>query len=181
MKYALSGLTLLAMSVTLPAHAASLQDQLAAVAAAENSANAQQRAQDDARQAQYDREVRAERAQQARAAAASAERQRQRNAAAAAERSRMIAEQQADKKRDQNYEDEMRQLQIEQQKLALKRESARVARENEYIDQDLKSRAAHTDVVQSEADANRNISQGGKTLLQSEGEARVKKASSWFN
>ena len=163
------------------AQAATLQDQLAAVAAAENAGKAEEQSREDARQARLEAQARQERARQAKIAAAHAEKQRQREAVIAADKARAVAEYQADKKRDQSYEDELRQLEIEQRKLAIKREAARVARENEFIDQDLKSRAAHTDVVQSEADATRSLSQGGHDLLKSEGEARVKKASSWFN
>jgi len=169
------------LTATFSVQAASLQDQLAAVAAAENAGKAQEQSLEDARQARFDREAREEHARRARIAAASAERQRQRDAAAAAEKSRVLAENQADKKRDQSYEDELRQLELEQRKLALKREATRVAREDDYIDQDLKSRAARTDVIQSEADATRNLSQGGRDLMQSEGKAREKKAGSWFN
>ncbi len=86
-----------------------------------------------------------------------------------------------DKARDQSYEDELRRLEIQKQKLALAREEARVKRENEFIDQELKSKAAQTDVIQSHADANRNLSEGGRDLLQSEGKAREEKASGWFN
>ncbi|EFB9862418.1 hypothetical protein CV519_004464, partial [Escherichia coli] len=62
----------------------------------------------------------------------------------------------------------------------LQAKAARVQRENDFIEQELKERAAKTDVIQSEADANRNISTGSKDLLQSEGKAREKKASSWW-
>ncbi|MBS2146038.1 DUF5384 family protein, partial [Salmonella enterica subsp. enterica serovar 1,4,[5],12:i:-] len=86
-----------------------------------------------------------------RAAIASAERK--------AHRERVEAELKADKNRDQKYEDELRTLEIEKQKLALAREEARVKRENEFIDQELKNKAAQTDVIQSHADSNRNISE----------------------
>ena len=90
------------------------------------------------------------------------------------------AEAAIDKKRDQGYEDELRSLEIQKQKLALAREEARVKRENEYIDQELKHKAAQTDVVQSEADANRNISEGGRDLMKSTGKAEESKTKSWF-
>jgi hypothetical protein len=178
---AICSLVAISLTAVMKAEASSLQDQLAAVAAAENAGKAEERSQQDARQARIDAQARAERARQAKIAAASAERQREKNAAVAVEKSRQLAEYQSDKKRDQSYEDELRQLELEQRKLAIKREAIRVAREDEFIDQDLKSRAARTDVVQSEADATRNISQGGRDLMQSEGKAREKKASSWFN
>lgn len=69
----------------------------------------------------------------------------------------------------------MRQLEIQSRKLELERQAARAKRENDFIDQDLKSQAAKTDVIQSEADVNRNLSIGGKELMQSEGKSREKK------
>ncbi len=87
----------------------------------------------------------------------------------------------ADKKRDQSYEDELRSLEIQKQKLALAKEEARVKRENEFIDQELKHKAAQTDVVQSEADANRNMTEGGRDLMKSVGKAEENKSDSWFN
>ncbi|EKQ7520752.1 DUF5384 family protein, partial [Escherichia coli] len=91
------------------------------------------------------------------------------------------AEATADKKRDQSYEDELRSLEIQKQKLTLAKEEARVKRENEFIDQELKHKAAQTDVVQSEADANRNMTEGGRDLMKSVGKAEENKSDSWFN
>jgi hypothetical protein len=78
----------------------------------------------------------------------------------------------ADKQRDQGYEDKLRALEIEERTLRLQADRGVVARENEYIDRDLQQRAAETDitksradVVRSEADANRSISTGIKTYL----------------
>ena len=86
----------------------------------------------------------------------------------------------ADKKRDQSYEDELRKLELEERKLELTRKKARVSREDDFIDQELKREAAKTDVIQSDADAARNLSGGAKSLLEKEGEARVKKESGFF-
>ncbi len=105
---------------------------------------------------------------------------KQRVAAENERRAKREAELANDKKRDQAYEDELRKLQLESMKLELQAKAARVQRENDFIEQELKERAAKTDVIQSEADANRNISTGSKDLLQSEGKAREKKASSWW-
>lgn len=88
-------------------------------------------------------------------------------AANKARQDKLDAEASADKKRDQSYEDELRSLEIQKQKLALAKEEARVKRENEFIDQELKHKAAQTDVVQSEADANRNMTEGGRDLMKS--------------
>lgn len=86
----------------------------------------------------------------------------------------------ADKKRDQSYEDELRKLELEERKLELARKKARVSREDEFIEQELKREAAKTDVIQSDADAARNVSGGAKIFLEKEGEARVKKESGFF-
>ncbi|WP_265474214.1 DUF5384 family protein [Mergibacter septicus] len=86
----------------------------------------------------------------------------------------------ADKRRDQAYEDQLRLLQLEEMKLELERKKARVKREDDFIEQELKREAAKTDVIQSDADARRNISKGTETLLIKEGEARVKKESGFF-
>ncbi len=40
---------------------------------------------------------------------------------------------------------------------------------------------AQTDVVQSEADANRNMTEGGRDLMKSVGKAEENKSDSWFN
>ena len=84
-------------------------------------------------------------------------------------------------KRDQSYEDELRSFRDSETKLALAKEEARVKRENEFIDQELKQKAAQTDVVQSEADANRNMTEGGRDLMKSVGKAEENKSDSWFN
>ena len=154
--------------------AASLQDQLSAVAEAEQQGKNEAKKEHDEWVAQRNREIQQEK--QRRANAQAAERQ--------ARQDKLDAEASKDKKRDQGYEDELRSLEIQKQKLALAREEARVKRENEFIDQELKRSAAHTDVVQSEADANRNMSEGGRDLLKSVGKAeenKAEKSDSWFN
>lgn len=137
---------------------ADLSSQLSAVAAAEQEGLAQERAEQRAR---------------AKAAAAAA-------AAKKAEKERAYNEYLADKKRDQSYEDELRQLELEERKLELQRRKARVNREDDFIEQELKREAARTDVIQSNADATRSISKGAETLMTKEGEARLKKESGFF-
>lgn len=100
--------------------------------------------------------------------------------AAAKKEERAYQEYQADKKRDQSYEDELRKLELEERKLELERRRARVSRENDFIDHELKRSAAHTDVIQSEADANRTLSDGANSLMKQVGEAEVKKNSGFF-
>lgn len=169
------------MAFCFTASASTLQSQIAAVAQAEQAGKAQEQRAYDAHQFQIDQQERA--AQQRRAAANAAAHKRQVAAAnaAAAKRAKIEAEAKADKQRDQSYEDKQRDLELRRQELALKREEARVNRENDYIDQELRAASAASDVVKSEADANRAAAQGVKTLLEKEGEARVKKESGWFN
>lgn len=87
----------------------------------------------------------------------------------------------ADKKRDQEYEDKLRELDLQSKSLEVEGQKARVARANEYIDQELKEKAATTDVIKSQADASRNLSEGTKDFLEKSGDAAVKKQSGLFN
>ncbi|EBB5174560.1 hypothetical protein FGT65_22815 [Salmonella enterica subsp. enterica serovar Cerro] len=159
----------------------SLQDQLSAVAQAEQQGKSEEQRLRDIQQEKINA---AERLDRQRRASAVAEANRKAAIASAekkARREKIEAEVKADKTRDQGYEDELRSLEFQKQKLALAREEARVKRENEFIDQELKNKAAQTDVIQSNADSNRNMSEGGRDLMKSEGKAREKKASGWFN
>lgn len=163
------------------AFASSLQDQLSAVAEAEQQGKNEEKKEHDEWVAERNREIQQEKQRRANAQAAA----NKKAAAVAAERKarqdKLDADAATDKKRDQGYEDELRSLEIQKQKLALAKEEARVKRENEFIDQELKRSAAHTDVVQSEADANRNMSEGGRDLMKSVGKAEENKSDSWFN
>jgi hypothetical protein len=71
----------------------------------------------------------------------------------------------ADKLRDQAYTDQLRSIQIQEEQTQLDMDKAKAARANAYIDQDLARDKAQTDVIQSNADANRNVSVGIKTYL----------------
>ncbi|ENA32662.1 hypothetical protein HMPREF1487_06384 [Pseudomonas sp. HPB0071] len=159
------------------AHAApSLQDQISAIHQAELNQQAAERAAAQARQAELDRAAQARAAEQRRAEQARAAQIKK----AEQQRAAVAAEAYSDKKRDQAYEDELRQLEIEERKLKLTALKAKTNRTDDYIDQELKQKAAETEVIQSQADATRNLSEGGKDLLKSEGQAREKEASSWF-
>jgi hypothetical protein len=147
----------------------SLSDQINAVGAAQEQHEAAERA---AQQA-YERRM----AEQQRAATAAAER---RQAEESALKRQKLDDALLDKKRDQNYEDQLRELEVQKRALAVEAEKARVTRANEYIDQELKEKAASTDVIKSQADATRNISEGTKTLLEKTGEAEVKSQSGLF-
>ncbi|EBE1244979.1 TPA_asm: hypothetical protein G1R43_11165 [Salmonella enterica subsp. enterica serovar Typhimurium] len=158
----------------------SLQDQLAAIAQAENEGKVEEKRAEDARKEQERQRANAERVRHERAVAAAAAKERQRRAAELERKAKLEAEIAADKKRDQAYEDQLRQLELENRKLELEAKKARVNRANDFLDQELKERAAQTDVIQSEADARRNLSSGTKELLQSEGKARENKADNWW-
>jgi hypothetical protein len=71
----------------------------------------------------------------------------------------------ADKLRDQAYGDQLRSIQIQEEQTQLDMDKAKAARANQYIDQDLNRQRAETDVVQSNADANRSVASGVKTYL----------------
>jgi hypothetical protein len=83
----------------------------------------------------------------------------------------------SDKQRDQAYEDKLREVELQAKMLELKRAEVRVSRENDVIDHDLRHEDAQTDVVQSGADATRNVSEGAKSLMQGLGDATVKSQS----
>lgn len=170
------GATFLAVSLSAFAQT-SLTDQINAVGAAVSEQKDQEAAEQATRDAQYQRAQ----AEQRRAAEANT---RAAAAARATERARLdklAAARQAREAKDESYQDQLRDLDLQQKKLQLQAQQTAVNRENDMIDQKLKHDAAETDLVQSKADANRNLSQGEKTLLQDSGTAKVKKASSWFN
>jgi hypothetical protein len=62
-----------------------------------------------------------------------------------------------DKQREQAYEDELRHVEVEAQKTQLSVMKAKANRANDYIDQELNKEKAKTDVIQSQADATRNV------------------------
>ncbi len=90
------------------------------------------------------------------------------------------AEEKRQRTREESYEDELRALELEERRLALQAKKAKVARANDYIDAELRDSAARTDVIQSEADATRNVSSGAKSLMEDAGEAEVNRSNSLF-
>jgi hypothetical protein len=158
----------------------SLQNQISAVAQAQQQGVNEENRERDAQQAILDREAQQESQKRAYAAALAERKAKAIAAERKMRREKIEMEAANDKKRDELYEDELRNLEIQKQKLAVAKEDARVKRENEYIDQELKNQAAHTDLIQSNADSNRNLSEGGKDLMKSVGQAEEKKESSWF-
>lgn len=134
---------------------------------------AQQKQAEAARQAEQQRAHDAQVARQ-RAQAQAAARKRE----AAAEQKR--AEQRRLQSRDEKFEDQERAMALEERRLKLDAMKARTARTNDYIDAELREKAARSDVIQAEADASRNISTGAKSLMESTGDAEVNKSKRWF-
>lgn len=161
------------LCILLPSYSAyadsSLSDQINAVHAAEMQQQRERDAEEAARRAEQERYMAEERARQAKV-------ERARLAAANAR----AAELKADKQRDQSYEDKLRDAEIQQRMINLQKEQKRANREDDFIDQELHMKKAQADVVQSNADANRNVSEGAKSLLSDTGKAEVEDASHWF-
>ncbi len=165
----------------------SLTDQINSVYAVQQQQDAARRVEQQRLEAKRRAERRRAEKQQAadRAAALAAMRQAEKqraaeHAAAIAIAKKKEAEAIAERKDNERYEDKLRAMQIEQQELQIQAEKDRVARENDFINAQLKQQNAETDVIQSHADATRNVSSGEKVLLEKTGEARVKKESGIF-
>jgi hypothetical protein len=69
--------------------------------------------------------------------------------------------------RSEKHEDALRDLELEAMRIELEEKRARAKRTNDFIDKELEREGAKTDLVQSEADSKRNISEGTKQFLQS--------------
>ena len=145
------------------ATAQSLQDQLNNM----NSVYQANQNADQQRQAEQQRKAAAAQAEQQRQAAAS----QSKRDAQAAEQAKIFAK---DKARNQAFEDEQRILDLEQRKAEIAGTKAQGKRANDYIDADLKKKNAQADVVQSEADANRNISKGTGDMMSGVGKGAAK-------
>lgn len=146
------------------------QDRVAAEQAAQRKAEAEMKAEEERAQKEYQAQERKEARARAAAAAKSAARAKVKTEAAL-----------ADKHRDQSYEDQLRELELERQKAELAALKAKAKRADDYIDSELKQQDAETDNVQAKADATRNVSEGAKSMMTSEGKAKEKKASGWFS
>ncbi|PNK93112.1 hypothetical protein CEQ28_023510 [Hafnia alvei] len=59
-----------------------------------------------------------------------------------------------------DFESKLRDIELQRAQLQLKMEQAKADRTNEYIDQELKRDQAETDVVKSQADANKIFQRG---------------------
>lgn len=82
-------------------------------------------------------------------------------------------------KRDQDYQDELRKIQVQALKIKLQEMQTKADRENDIISARLNQQQAQTNVIQSQAHANRAISDGTKSLLEDTGKAEIKKSSGW--
>ena len=163
------------------ANAQSLQEQLATIdqvqqqriadeKASERKAIAEMKAEEERIRKEYEAQERKEARARAATAARSAAREKAKAEAAL-----------TDKNREQSYEDQLRDLEIERQKAELAALKAKSKRADDYIDRELKQQDAETDSIQSRADATRNVSEGTKSMMTSEGKAKEKKASGWFS
>ncbi|MCI6988895.1 MAG: DUF5384 family protein [Campylobacter sp.] len=83
----------------------------------------------------------------------------------------------SDKKRDQDFEDELRRLELEERKAM---RQARFKRADEFVSEELNRQKAQTDVIQSEASVDRSLAEGAKDLMSKEGDARIKANSGFF-
>lgn len=95
---------------------------------------------------------------------------------AAAQRAAVRAAKEKAKARNEAHEDKLRSIEVENMELDLQAKRARVKRTDEFLDQEIKAKAAEADVIQSEADATRNISSGIGENLKSKGRAEEAKA-----
>lgn len=175
MKYSI--VLLLTIALANPAFAQGPFDQVHQIEAQQKQAVAAERAERDRQNALLD---------ERRAAEWAAERKAQRTAqqnsqrrAAEANKVRNI-EQQRLRSRSEKIEDEANALELEERKLKLQTLKAKAARTDDYIDAELKERAAKTDVIQSNADATRDVSSGTRSLLQDTGKADVNRSNKLF-
>ena len=136
-------------------------------------------------EAQRQAQLAAQRAHEQKLAQIAAQQKAKAAAAAAKVRQAKEDERLADKARDQGYEDELRALALEEKRMELAHKKAMLEAQSKaadkYVEQDLNVRKAATDVIQSQADANRNITKGIQNNLESQGKAEEKRAGNWFN
>jgi len=163
------------------------QEQLNNLNAAQNQIlSAEQARQADIARQQYEAQQQAEkraaqqRAQQQKIQAEQLAIQKQREAAAEEAARERKYEQQKDKDREQAYQDKLRQQEIEAREADLAMKKAKAKRADDFAEQALNREKAQTDVIQSEADATRNISEGSKNLQTGQGQGAAKANSGWF-
>lgn len=74
--------------------------------------------------------------------------------------------------------DQVQQDRVAAEQAAQRKAEAEMKAEEE---RELKQQDAEADNIQAKADATRNVSEGTKSMMTSEGKAKEKKASSWFS
>jgi hypothetical protein len=161
-------------------YADQLSDQLKALKSAQDQND---EANWDAARAQAERERQEEEKKQAQIRAAERAREERVKEAAAQEKAKND-ERLKDKARIQAQEDEEHALEMEQKRAKVEEtkaiSAAKAARAKDYVDADLSKQKAETDVIQSNADANRNISEGAKELQTGIGKGAEAAGKSWF-
>lgn len=169
------------------ADAQTMQEQLNNLNAAQNQIQAAEQArQADMARQQYEAQQQAEkraaqqRAQQQKAQAEQRAQQQEREAKAEQAVRERKYEQQKDKEREQAYQDKLRQQELEAREADLAMKKAKAKRADDFAQQELNREKAKTDVIQSEADATRNLSEGGKNLLTGQGQGAANANSGWF-
>ena len=152
------------VAVTSSVFAQSLQENLSAIAEAQNqNVAAEQRRiyeQQAAQKAAQDKWN----AQQAAASRAAAQRQAAIN-----------AEQARKRNRQEGYEDAHRNLELEERRAQVAMQQAKAKRANDYVDADLKRENARTDVVQSKADSTRAVATGQRDMMSGIGKGEGQK------
>jgi hypothetical protein len=125
--------------------------------------------------AQVREEAREESALRSRQASAQSARQQALEASKIrdAENKRMATRAEKMEDEDRDFE---REFAREERKLKLQEMKAKAARSNDYIDAELREKAAKTDVIQSDADASRNVTTGAKALMEDAGTAEVNRS-----
>ncbi|MGL5784636.1 MAG: DUF5384 family protein [Alphaproteobacteria bacterium] len=134
------------------------------------------RKQQEAAKAEANRKARAKQEEANRKAQAKAEADKQREAEHKAERDRLQAKQ-------DRYEEEDREYQRRLRALELKKLEARANRENDFIDQEINRNKAETDLIQSEADSTRTVSDGLADNLRAkkiEADTKAEESKGWF-
>lgn len=125
--------------------------------------------------AQVREEARAESARRARQASAQTARQQALEASKIREAENTRRTLRSEKMQDEDREFEL-EFAREERKLKLQEMKARAARSNDYIDAELREKAAKTDVIQSDADASRNVTTGAKALMEDAGTAEINRS-----
>lgn len=179
MKYKISFL-LIALSASTFAQP-SLDEQLSAIGAAESRFKGEEQQKLHAQQmAEKERQLVE---QKRREHAEAAEREKQKRAHEIAKKKlehnialdkQRAAQEAKERQRNQAYEDEMRRMDLQERKAELAARRAKADRSNDYIDRELKREDAHTDVVHSRADANRNTSEGMRDMMKGIGKGAEK-------